>query len=159
MFYAVLVNSNIKTNKMENDKVVNLLNNLLTKNYDAVKGYKDAAEKIELSTLKTYFHEQADNRSSFEHELKALISKYGGQPSEGTSVTADLHRVWIAIRDSFSNGEQAIYAECIRGEETFSAEYGEILMDENVPQDVKEVITTQKRSVDEALGNLKKMKD
>jgi len=142
---------------MENDKVVSVLNDLLTKNYDAEKGYKEAAEKIQHATLKSYFNDQAQNRYDFGHQIKALISKYGGEPDKGTSVAGDLHRTWIAIRDAFTNGDEAIYAECIRGEEAFSEEYGEVLHLENVPQDVKDLVQTQKNSVDKALASLKVM--
>jgi len=144
---------------MENDKVVSLLNGLLTKNYDAEKGYKEAGEKIEHSTLRSYFENQAKNRYDFGHEIKALISKYGGEPDKGTSVAGDLHRTWIAIRDAFTDGDQAIYDECIRGEEAFSEEYAEVLNDEVIPQDVKEVVRKQKDSVDKALASLRTMED
>ena len=142
---------------MENDKVVNLLNELLTKNYDAEKGYKEAAEKIEHSSLKSYFNEQAQNRYDFGHEIKALIAKYGGEPDKGTSITGDLHRVWIAIRDAFTSGDKAIFDEAVRGEEAFSAEYGEMLTDEILPEDMKEMVRKQKNSVDKALTSLKMM--
>ncbi len=142
---------------MENDKLVKILNDLLTKNYDAENGYQEAAGKIELDTLKSYFKEQAEKRYAFGKELKTLVKKYGGTPNEGTSLTADFHRTWIAIKDAFTRGEDALYSECIRGEEAFSTEFGEILMNENIPQDVKDVIRTQKRSADEALSNLKTM--
>lgn len=144
---------------MENDKVVSLLNGLLTKNYDAEKGYKEAGEKIEHSTLRSYFENQAKNRYDFGHEIKALISKYGGEPDKGTSVAGDLHRTWIAIRDAFTDGDQAIYDECIRGEEAFSEEYAEVLNDEVIPQDVKELVRKQKDSVDKALASLRTMED
>lgn len=144
---------------MENDKVVSLLNGLLTKNYDAEKGYKEAGEKIEHSTLRSYFENQAKNRYDFGHEIKALISKYGGEADKGTSVAGDLHRTWIAIRDAFTDGDQAIYDECIRGEEAFSEEYAEVLNDEVIPQDVKEVVRKQKDSVDKALASLRTMED
>lgn len=142
---------------MDNDQIVDALNDLLTKNYDAEKGYKEAAEKIEHTSLKGYFEKQSKNRYVFGHELKALITKYGGTPDKGTSVAGDLHRTWIAIRDAFSSGDQNIYAECIRGEETFSEEYGEVLNDEILPEDVKEVVRKQKHSVDEALSTLRTM--
>ena len=142
---------------MENSKVVSVLNDLLTKNYDAEKGYKEAAEKIEHTSLRSYFENQAKNRYDFGHQIKALISKYGGEPDKGTSIAADLHRTWIAIRDVFASGDNAVYDECIRGEEAFSAEYGEVLADEVLPQDVKEVVKTQKDSVDRALASLKVM--
>lgn len=142
---------------MENDNVVSILNDLLTKNYDAEKGYKEAGEKIEHTSLKTYFDGQAQNRYNFGHEIKALITKYGGEPDKGTSVAADLHRAWIAIRSAFSSGDQAIYEECIRGEEAFSAEYGEVLNDAILPQDVRAMVSKQKDSVDRALASLKVM--
>lgn len=142
---------------MEKDKVVSLLNDLLTKNYDAEKGYKEAAEKIEHTSLRSYFESQAKNRYDFGHQIKALIAKYGGEPDKGTSIAGDLHRVWISIRDAFTNGDKAIYDECIRGEEAFSAEYGEMLTDEILPQDVKDLVRTQKDSVDKALASLRTM--
>lgn len=142
---------------MENDKVVSVLNDLLTKNYDAEKGYKEAAEKIEHQSLRSYFENQAKNRYDFGHEIKGLITKYGGEPEKGTSVTGDLHRAWIAIRDAFSSGDKDIYNECIRGEEAFSEEYGETLADHNLPQDVREIVTKQKNSVDKALASLRTM--
>ena len=138
---------------MENDKVVSLLNDLITKNYDAEKGYKEAAEKIEHSSLKSYFTDQAQNRYDFGHQIKALISKYGGEPEKGTSIAGDLHRTWIAIRDAFTSGDHAIYAEAVRGEEAFSAEYGEMLTDEILPQDVRDLLQTQKNSADKALAS------
>lgn len=142
---------------MEKDRVVSLLNDLLTKNYDAEKGYKEAAEKIEHTSLRSYFESQAKNRYDFGHQIKALIAKYGGEPDKGTSIAGDLHRVWISIRDAFTNGDKAIYDECIRGEEAFSAEYGEMLTDEILPQDVKDLVRTQKDSVDKALASLRTM--
>ena len=142
---------------MENSKVVSVLNDLLTKNYDAEKGYQEAAEKIEHTSLKSYFDNQAKNRYDFGHQIKALISKYGGEPDKGTSIAGDLHRTWIAIRDAFASGDNAICDECIRGEEAFSNEYGEVLADEVLPQDVRDMVKTQKDSVDRALASLKVM--
>ena len=142
---------------MENEKVVELLNDLLTKNYDSEKGYLEAAEKIEHTSLRSYFEGQAKNRYDFGHEIKPLIAKYGGEPHKGTSVTGDLHRTWIAIRDAFTSGDKAIYDECIRGEEAFSAEYGEMLENEVLPEDVKEMVRKQKNSADKALNSLKMM--
>lgn len=142
---------------MENDKIVSLLNDLLTKNYDAEKGYKEASEKIQNVSLKAYFDSQAKNRYDFGHELKAIIATYGGSPDTGTSITGDLHRTWIAIRDAFSSGDQSIYEECIRGEEAFSEEYAEILRDGTLPPDVSALISKQKSSADAALNSLRTM--
>ena len=157
MFSVLIQVQTLKIIKMENDKVVSVLNDLLTKNYDAEKGYQEAAEKTEHASLIGYFENQAKNRYDFGHEIKGLISKYGGEPDKGTSVLGDLHRAWISIRDSFGAGDQAIYSECIRGEEAFSEEYGEVLADEVLPQDVRDMVLKQKNSVDKALAALRLM--
>ncbi|SFH79765.1 ferritin-like domain-containing protein [Halpernia frigidisoli] len=142
---------------MENEKVISLLNDLITKNYDAENGYKEAAEKTEHSSLKSYFESQAKNRYDFGHEIKALIAKYGGEPIKGTSIAGDLHRTWLAIRNAFTDGDNAIYDECIRGEEAFSNEYGEMLIDHELPEDVKSLVRKQKESADKALLSLRAM--
>lgn len=142
---------------MENDKVVSVLNDLLTKNYDAEKGYQEAAKNIEHASLINYFEQQAKNRYDFGHQIKPLIAKYGGESNKGTSIAGDLHRTWIAIRDAFTNGDQAIYDECIRGEEAFSEEYAEVLANGDLPLDVKDIVQNQKNSVDKALASLRVM--
>ena len=142
---------------MENNKIVILLNDLLTKNYDAEKGYREAAEKIELNTLKAYFIDQAEMRFKFGKDLKGLVAKYGGIPNEGTTESNNFYQTWTAIIDIFSKGGRGVYAECIRIEEAFSTEFGDILSDKLIPTDIKEVITKQKRAIDEALSHLKIM--
>lgn len=144
---------------MENSKVVDILNDMLTRNYDAEKGYKEAAEKVENDSLKEWFLDQAENRYSFGHTVKDLIAKYGGEPDKGTSLAGDLHREWIAIRDTFSSGDEAIYKECIRGEEAFANDYAEILNTESLPEDIRTAVSEQKSSVEKALDALKNLKD
>ena len=142
---------------MVNKKIVTLLNDLLTKNYDAEKGYREAASKIDLHTLKSYFKEQAEMRFSFGKDLKQLVTQYGGVPHEGTTEANSFYQTWTALMDVFTKGGRGIYAECIRIEEAFSTEFGEILSDNLIPQDIKEVITKQKRAIDESLAHLKIM--
>ncbi len=142
---------------MENNKIVTLLNDLLTKNYDAEKGYRDAAEKMDLNTLKSYFVEQAEKRYSFGNELKHLVSKYGGIPDEAANETNNFYQTWTAVVDTFTKGGKGIYSECIRIEEAFSTEFSEILMDELIPMDTKQLIRKQKRAIDETLAHLKIM--
>lgn len=144
---------------MENQHAVGVLNELLTKNYDAEKGYQEASEKINHSILKTYFENQAKNRYDFGHEIKALISKYGGVPDKGTSITGDLHRIWISIKEAFDNGDQAVYDECIRGEEAFISDYERIFATEVLPADVKNTILSQKESAEKALQSLRALEE
>ncbi len=99
------------------EKMTNKLNELLEKNYDAEKGYKKAAEKVENTKLKQFFNEQAQKCYDFGHQLKTEIKNYGETPEKGGSATGTLHRTWMDIETAFSsNNEETILGEVQKGE-------------------------------------------
>ncbi len=69
-----------------NKKAIRALNELIEKNYDAEKGYKEAVTDVENHELKDYFTKSVQQRYEFGHELKAEIEKLGGTPEKGTSI-------------------------------------------------------------------------
>ncbi|MFK7936908.1 MAG: PA2169 family four-helix-bundle protein [Saprospiraceae bacterium] len=129
---------------MENSKAIDALNDLITKNYDAERGYQEAAEDVDDILLKSYFHQRARNRYDFGHDLKDEIRTLGGKPEKGTSVAGDLHRVWMDIKSSFtSQDEVAILNECKRGEEYAIEEYEEALKNNELPISARTLISSQ----------------
>lgn len=138
-------------NKLE--ERVQKLNELITKNYDAEEGYKKAADLVEDAQLKSFFRDQAKNRYDFGHSLKDEIKMVGGEVKKGTSVTGDLHRTWMSIKDAFSgNDEKAMLEEVIRGEKASVEEYRDILKDTELAPTTKELLTKQVDSVQGALA-------
>ena len=69
------------------EQVSNKLNELLKKNYDAEAGYKQAAENVKNSQLKSYFENRAKDRYDFGHQLKNEIKSFGQEPDKGTSIS------------------------------------------------------------------------
>ncbi|OAB79946.1 hypothetical protein ULVI_04195 [Cochleicola gelatinilyticus] len=136
------------------DKMSKNLNDLLTKNYDAEKGYKKAADIVTNSKLKQFFTDQAQRRYDFGHELKTEIRNYGEVPEKGTSVTGDMHRTWMDIKSTFtSNDEEAILKEVKKGEKNALDEYTEIVNDVTLPPTTKAILNQQRISVEKALEN------
>lgn len=140
------------------EKVSNKLNELLEKNYDAEAGYKQAAEKVENSELKTYFKNRAQDRYNFGHQLKNEIKSFGETPDKGTSFTGDAHRFWMNIKSKFvSNDEEAMLEEAIKGEKAFIDNYEEIINETNLPPSTSAILASQKNSVENALKDVKSL--
>lgn len=113
---------------MNNDKQVNALNNLVARCCDAEEGFKDAAENVVNPKLKTMFREFSQQRNKFGNEIKGHIRSIGGEVDNGTSVAADLHRVWMDVKTALStNDEASILNEVKRGEEYALESYNDAL--------------------------------
>ena len=138
------------------DDIVNKLQGLLEKNYDAEKGYKKALEDADDGQLKTFLKQQAVLRTRFATELDKEIRDLNETPKEKGSTTGDMHRAWIDFKTAFtSNDDEAVLEECIRGEKASVKEYEDALNDQMFPPKIKAVITHQ---VDEIKANLHKVK-
>lgn len=134
------------------EKMSNKLNELLTKNYDAEKGYKKAAEIVDNVKLKQFFENEAQKRYDFGHELKSEIRNYGETPDKGTSFTGDAHRAWMDIKTTFtSNDEEAILAEVIKGEKAAVDEYTDIIHDTTLPPTTKSILSSHVTNIKTAL--------
>ena len=110
----------------------NKLNELLERTYDAEKGYRKAAEKVDNNTIKEFFEKSADQRYNFGKELKAEIVSFGQSPEKGGSTKGTLHRSWIDFKALFSsNNEETMLEEVNRGEKEAIDTYNDILQDKN----------------------------
>ncbi len=97
---------------MENNKTVDVLNNLLQITNDRLEGFKNVDAKMISSYPKLrdeYDHGViASNR--MRTELSALIQERGGDPNDTTTVAGGLHRTWIDVKNSlsFDKGEATL---------------------------------------------------
>lgn len=138
-----------------NDKIIECLNDLLTKAYDAEQGFKQAAANAESHpSLVNFFERQSKMRNIFGHELKAAITQYGGTPDKGSSVLAKAHQVWISVKGALApdHDGEAILAECVRGETAALEDYDEKLKCPDLPEDVKGLIRKQRDSIASSLA-------
>ena len=138
-----------------NKEVVNLLNDLLERNYDAEKGYKKAAEDAKNPVMKDFFRDYASQRYTFGHELKDEIRRLGGEPEKGTSTTSNLHRTWIDIKTALSSDkDETVVEECIRGEKAALDDYEDVLRKSELPVSSREVVQRQHDKIQAAVNRL-----
>lgn len=108
----------------------NKLNELLERTYDAEKGFKQAADKVDNKTIKQFFLDSHNQRQNFGKELKAEIMSFGEKPEESGSTKGSIHRSWINFKSVFSsNNEEAMLEEVHRGEKEAIETYNDILHD------------------------------
>ncbi|WP_378187482.1 PA2169 family four-helix-bundle protein [Aquimarina sp. W85] len=143
--------------------IIEVINNLIEKNYDANKGYLKAAEKVDATNLAIYFKENASNRLEFAEMLKNELHTYAEHDkikSDG-STTGTLHRTWMDIKSAFSSdNDEQILEECIRGDKASLAEYEEALETyAELPPRFKRLIQEQITTVRTTLNRIKSLED
>jgi uncharacterized protein (TIGR02284 family) len=138
------------------EEVAKKLNNLLEKNYDAEKGYKDAAEQIENPKMKDFLQKQAQKRYDFGHEIKTEIKNYGEEPDKGGSAKGTVHRAWMDLKAAVaSSSEEQVMEEVQRGEQSAINEYNEVISETSLPPSVQQVLTKQRDQIVEAQQSAK----
>ena len=145
--------------KESNKKAVDALNELIEKNYDAEKGYKEAVTDVENHEIKDFFTKSVQQRYDFGHELKAEIAKLGGKPEKGSSVAGTLHRIWINLKAMVtSHNAVAVLNECQTGEKAAIEDYEKVLKMEEVPMEAKVVIRKHLQQIRSSMEHLEAMK-
>ena len=138
------------------EKISKQLNELLVRNYDAEKGYKNAAEEVDNHTLKQFFERMSRERSEFAKELKMEISRFGETPKDSGSFKGLMHRNWMDLKSMFSsNDEEAILEEVIRGEEKSLDTYYDILKERDLPDSTDKLVFNQKRAIQSTIKSVK----
>jgi len=145
---------------MDNQKIIEGLNDLLTKNYDSERGYKNASSKTDNPALAAFFRSSASSRYSFGHQIKDHISSLGGKPDKGTSVAGDLHNAWINFKTALSFDKEESMLEAIEtGEEACLKDYKEFLDMDGVPANIRNTIERQKNQISYALNKVDRLED
>ena len=137
------------------EKISNRLNQLLEKTYDAEKGFKTTAEKVDNSSAKEFLNNKAQQRYNFGHELKSEIMQYGQLPDKGGSIKGNVHRTWMNLKTAFSsNTLETIMEEVKRGEEASLEEYNDILNDNEMtlPPSTENLLIKQRNAIQAAIN-------
>lgn len=128
--------------------ILDKLNQLLSRNTEAEKGYQQAAENAKDAELKSLFMAQSRQRGEFAQELDREIRALGGTPDHDSSLAGDLHRAWINVKTAFTpNDDKATLEECKRGDQVALDDYSEILHDTTLMASTRELLLRQKERI------------
>lgn len=142
-----------------NDEVISVLNNLIETCKDGEQGFKEAAEGVERSDLKTTFYEFSQQRSEYAGVLQGLVRSLGGDPESDGSISGAVHRGWINIKSAVTGrDEAAILNECERGED-YAKEAYEDALNKSLPANVADVIRQQSQGVQAAHNRVRELRN
>lgn len=152
--------TNEKAKEENHDKLVDNLQELLEKNYDAQKGFTKAMEDAKNPRLKGFLKQQAAQRSRFSNELTDELRNLNAEPKESGSFTGDMHRTWIDIKSAVTgDDDEAVLEECIRGEKASWDEYEDKLKNQEFPPNISSVLNKQASEIHNTLSKVKTLED
>ena len=141
-------------------KETTILNDLIETLKDGQEGFKQAAEAVRNSQLKSVFRDYSQQRSRFATALQSEAQRHGEtDPETSSSATGALHRGWINLKSAITGGdEHAILAECERGEDSAVEEYKKAL-DNGLSPTAQELVSRQFAEVKAAHDRIKSLRD
>lgn len=132
---------------METKESISVLNDLIETCKDGEAGFKDCANDVKSTNVKTVLVKCAHDCSAAAAELQELVRSMGGKPETDTSLSGDLHRRWIGLKELLTGKDDtAILNECERGEDVAKKSYKEAL-DKDLPPNIRAVVEKQYQGV------------
>ncbi len=142
-------------------EIISTINGLIETLKDGQEGFKQAAEAVKDSDLKSLFSEYSLQRSRFAGELQAQAIQLGeSKPEDSSSVSGAMHRAWIDIKSAVTSGDDhTILAECERGEDSAIKEYKEAMEGDDLSAPVRAIVSRQYSEVKSAHDRIKQLRD
>ncbi|MEZ4801680.1 MAG: PA2169 family four-helix-bundle protein [Gelidibacter sp.] len=141
-------------------ETVNVLQDIIEKNYDAEKGYTKAMQDAKNPALKGFLQQQAARRSRFATAIDQKLRQLGETPKDSGSVTGTLHRAWIDIKSSLAgNDDEAVLEEVIRGEKASVDEYQDVLKKHHLSPEITQELQSQVGDIQGTLNKVKRLED
>lgn len=142
-------------------EIISTINSLIETLKDGQEGFKQAAEAVKDSNLKSLFNEYSMQRSRFAGELQAEAVQLGEpDPETSSSASGAMHRAWINIKSAVTSGDDhSILAECERGEDSAVKEYQEAIEDSELSSPIREIVRRQYSEVKSAHDRIRQLRD
>jgi uncharacterized protein (TIGR02284 family) len=146
-----------------NQKLADVLNDLIQINNDRITGYEKAAteaEKMDID-LKAIFNKMADQSREYTSALTAEVARLGGEPATDTTNLGKIYRVWMDVKATFTGHDrQAILNSCEYGEDAAQKAYRDALAsDTEIDATTRQLITSQQASLKTSHDLIKKYRD
>jgi uncharacterized protein (TIGR02284 family) len=141
-------------------EIISTINSLIETLKDGQQGFKQAAEAVKDSNLKSLFNEYSLQRAKFAGELQSQAVQLGeSKPEDSSSTSGAIHRAWIDLKSALTSGDDhAILAECERGEDSAVKEYKDA-MEGDLSAPISEIVSRQYSEVQSAHDRIKSLRD
>lgn len=145
------------------EKVITLLNDLVRINNDRIVGYQKAIDELkeEDADLKVLFERYAQESKQYATELNTEVAQLGGTPTDGTTNSGKVYRVWMDLKATLSGKDRKTVLEnCEFGEDAAQKAYDLALnSDTGLNPMLRELIVHQKAALRKSHDEVKRLRD
>lgn len=146
-----------------NEKLVEVLNDLIRINNDRIEGYEKAIQEVDDIDvdLQGIFQRMANESRGYVSELTREVASLGGEVATGTTSSGKIYRVWMDVKATFTGHDrQSALESCEYGEDAAQEAYEDALAsDAELSVAVRQMITDQKASLKTSHDLIKKYRD
>lgn len=129
---------------------------------DGEKGFGKAADALAEdghTELASRMKDFAEQRQRLSMELQEAASEYATISDVAGTTTGGLHRAWMGLADALTGDDpHAVLAAAERGEDRAKTAYDKVL-NEDLPEDLKEIISRQATEVISAHDEVRDLRD
>ena len=149
---------------MENNKAIELLNDLIHIHKDRIMGYEKAIKELKDPTLqgvRVIFMERADESRNFNSELSETVIRLGGEPATETTPFGNLYRVWMDLKTTLTGGSiKSVFELCEFGEDVAVKTYDKAIGDNiDWPDGIYAMLTHHRHALKDAHDMIKNYRD
>lgn len=143
-----------------NEHAVKVLNSLIETALDSANGYKEAAENAENAQYKTLFAERSSKRMELTRRLQEEVRTFGGEPETDQSMLGKAHNKFVDIKNALMGGasDKAVIDEVERGEDFIRDKFETAIRDDELPMELKTVLTEAYQSVRQDHDEISRLK-
>jgi|SRR5579875_1719079 len=147
-----------------NEKVIGILNDLIQINNDRIVGYEKAIGELkdDDADLRSLFHRYIQQSKEYQSELRTEVTRLGGEPSDGTTNSGKVYRVWMDLKAAITGKDRTtILNNCEFGEDAAQKAYDMALNtdDTELESSVRDLIVRQKSALKVGHDEVKRLRD
>jgi uncharacterized protein (TIGR02284 family) len=139
-----------------NQDIISSLQHLVAIAVDGEEGYTKAAEMVSSKNLLAQFEQTATSRNIQSEAIRNYLSDNGVEkPEHEGGFAGALHRAWLDIKGTLSNrSDSVVVSSCVTGDESAIEAYQNVLEKNDLPDDLRKLLTEQLSSIQSDLKNL-----
>lgn len=135
-----------------------VLNDLVQINNDRIEGYQRAIKELKDgdADLKELFSSMISESIQYKSQLVSA----GAEADNDTTNSGKIYRAWMDVKAVFTGHDRkAVLSNCEFGEDAAQKAYNTALNEENLPSDIRALLSQQKQALKASHDRIKMLRD
>ena len=139
-----------------------VLNDLVQINNDRIEGYEKARKELKDGDedLRSLFLNMIEESQKYKLALATEVSALGEDIETGTTTSGKIYRGWMDVKALFTGHDrQTVLNNCEFGEDAAQNAYKMALDEEDLPSNIRSLISDQKAALRQSHDEIKRLRD